>query len=78
MDTEIEYKYKDGFHKEIRTGSLTTDRGLFKAFIGCYDKPESELTKRLNHCALISRGHQHATIFLETLNSFWKEQGPEY
>ena len=69
MDTEISYKYyKDGFHPDIKEGHLTIDKQFFKAYL---DLPDNPISKRINHCGLISKGDEFAKIFLKNLIEFF-------
>lgn len=76
MDTELTYKYKDGFHKDIKIGHITLDKGVFKSFAGRYDcnfedSPINSLARRLWNCKLVWEGDVNCKWFLDSLKEFW-------
>lgn len=78
MDTELSYKYKDGFHSDIKTGQLTLDKGVFKSYAGRHDAKIEDsldsLPRRLWNCKLVWDGDVDCKRFLNDLKEFCKEQ----
>lgn len=76
MDTEITYKYKDGFHSDIKSGQITIDKGIFKSYKNSYDTRIEDsviasLPRRLWNCKLIWEGDIDCKRFLNDLKEFW-------
>lgn len=76
MDAELSYKYKDGFHSDIKTGQITLDKGIFKSYAGRHDTKIEDsvinsLPRRLWNCKLIWDGNSDCQRFLNDLKEFW-------
>ena len=71
MDTEINYKYKDGFHSDIKSGHLTIDKEFAKTYMGRRD--DTPLSDRLNHWGLIcNKGDEFIQFVLLDLIDFFE------
>jgi len=75
MDTELNYKYKDGFHSDVKEGHITLDKGIFKSYAGRYetdikDNVKDSLARRLWNCKLIWEGDIDCKRFLSDLKEF--------
>lgn len=77
MDTEITYKYKDGLHEDIKDGSLTLDKSVYKNFTGTYttsnDDDINNLARRLWNCHLRATGDIECKAFLTDISNFCKD-----
>ena len=78
MDTEISYKYKDGFHPDIKSGKLTIDKSIYKRYTGRYgmnheDDLKTSLSRRLTHCGLFSWGDVRCKAFMNNILEFYDE-----
>lgn len=77
MSTDIFYEYKDGFHDDIKYGSITLDKGIFKKYVNSYDTKIEDsvidsLPRRLWNCSLVWEGDTNCKRFLNDLANFHK------
>lgn len=83
MDTEINYKYKDGYHDDIKEGHITLDKSIYKDYTNVYktdigNSVKDDLARRLWNCHLISRGDHECRSFLTDIINFLKDDNGKY
>ena len=71
MDTEINYKYKDGLHPDIKEGHLTIDKSFYKYYLDLYNDTTNTLHDRLNHFGLRCWGDEFCRIKIQEMIDFF-------
>lgn len=81
MDTEIDYKYKEG--NEIKSGHVILSKGVLNDFLNSKEDTDScnvieSLPRRLRSCGLYIGKELQCEYFLKDFKEWWNCCGYEY